>query len=85
MTENDNPLHALSPEMVREYAKDACANLCDLSQMRRRDDLRARAQVIHAAITTRQRFQALYDRGRELREALERFKARREKALHKAA
>jgi len=33
--------------------------------------------VIHAALSTRRRFKALYERSRELQTALERFKARR--------
>lgn len=77
MAEQDNPLDAMSPEMVMEYAKAACANLCEAGQLRRRDDLVARAQLIHAAMITRQRFKALYDRSRELRDALERFEERR--------
>lgn len=76
---NNHPLDAMSPEMVQEYAKAACANLCEPGLIRRRDELVARAQMIHAAALTRERFKALYDRSRELREALERFEERRRK------
>lgn len=78
MPDTDNPLDALSPEMVRQYARDACANLCELGELTQSGDLLARAQLIHAAIDTRRRFKALAARSQDLRDALDRFKARRE-------
>ncbi|MFC5490006.1 hypothetical protein [Dokdonella soli] len=68
----------LSAGSILEQAKAACAQLCQPGQMRRRDDLLARAQLIHAAISTRKRFKALYERSQELQSALDRFKAHRE-------
>jgi hypothetical protein len=80
MSHDDHPLHALTPAMVGEYARAACTHLCEIGSMRRRDDLQARARVIHAALATRRRFEALYERSQRLREALDRFKARRARA-----
>ncbi len=77
MTSIPTTFYALSPEKVQQYARDACANLCDLGELTNSEDLPARAQLIMAAVQTRQRFQALANRSRELREALDRFEARR--------
>jgi hypothetical protein len=73
------PLHldALQAGVVRKLAQHACADLCEPALLRRGDDMLARARVIHAALSTRRRFEALYERSRELQTALERFKARR--------
>lgn len=62
---------------VLERAKAACAHLCSPGQMRRRDDLLQRAQLMHAVIRSRAQFKALHERSLELQAALERFKARR--------
>jgi hypothetical protein len=71
------PLHldALQAGVVRKLAQHACADLCEPALLRRSDDMLARARVIHAALCTRRRFTALYERSRELQAALERFKA----------
>ena len=73
------PLHldALQAGIVRRLAEHACSDLCEPACLRRSDDRLARARVIHAALSTRRRFKALYERSRELQTALEWFKARR--------
>lgn len=73
------PLHldALQAGVVRKLAQHASADPCEPAWLRRSDDMLARARVIHAAHSTRRRFEALYGRSRELQTALERFKARR--------
>lgn len=73
-----NARDLLSAAAVLERATAACANLCEPGMMRRRDDMLARAQLICAAMRTRQRFKALHERSRELQAALDRFKLRRE-------
>jgi hypothetical protein len=77
MDEYENPLDAMSTEMVQAYAKAACADLCEVGEIQQHQDLVARAQLIHAARMTRHRFKALYERSRLLREALDRFEQRR--------
>lgn len=68
----------MSAVAVLEHARNACAHLCKPGQLRRRDDLLQRAQLVHAVIRSRAQFKVLHERSLELQAALERFKARRE-------
>ncbi|HEU4663053.1 MAG TPA: hypothetical protein VFS55_03365 [Dokdonella sp.] len=74
-------LDTLHADVVRQLAERACAHLCQPALLRRSDDRLARARVIHAALSTRRRFEALFERSQALQDALERFKSRRLRIL----